>query len=70
VDDLGRGVGLLQEAVLALLVPRELGRQHLEGHRPAEARVAGLVDDAHAALPEQLLDLVVLDRLPDHRSGC
>ena len=70
MGDRGRRARLLQEAALAVLVARPLGRQHLEGHQPAEAGVAGLVDDAHAALPEQLLDLVVLDGLADHRLGC
>ena len=65
-----RRVRLLQEPPLALLVARELGGQDLEGHQAAQVRVAGLVDDAHAALPEQLLDLVVLDGLADHRLGC
>ena len=50
VGDRGRRARLLEEAVLAVLVPRELRGQHLEGHRPAEAGVAGPVDDAHAAL--------------------
>ena len=55
------------EARLALLVLRELGREHLEGDVAAEAGVAGAVDDAHAALPELLLDLEVPDGLADHR---
>ena len=67
VIDGARGARLLEEAGLAALVPRQLGRQELERHGPAEAGVARLVDDAHAALAEQLLDLVVLDRPPDHR---
>ena len=69
VVDRARGLGLLEEARLPIGVLRELGGQDLEGHRAAELRVPGSVDHPHAALAELLLDLVVLEGLPDHRVG-
>ena len=51
----------------ALRVGAHSGGQGLEGDEAAEQGVAGLVDDAHAALPELLDDAVAVDRLADHR---
>ena len=50
----------------ALRVGDRLRGQGLEGDEAAEEGVAGLVDDAHAALPELLDDAVAVDRLADH----
>ena len=44
-------------------------RQELERDRAAEARVFGLVDDAHAAAAEEFGDLIVGDPLADHGWG-
>src|SRR3990170_1023871 len=66
VVDLARRLGLVEEALLAVGIPRQLGGQDLERHRPSEPGVARAVDDAHAAPAELLLDLVVLDRPADH----
>ena len=63
----GRRARLLEEPALPVLVASELGRKDLERHRTSQAGVAGPVHDAHATLPEQLFDLVVLDGLADHR---
>jgi hypothetical protein len=35
---------------------------------PVEAWVVGTVDDAHTALAERVLDLVVFDPAPDHKA--
>ena len=50
----------------SLRVGDRLGGQGLEGDEAAEQGVAGLVDDAHAALPQLLDDAVAVDRLADH----
>jgi len=63
------GSRFLEEARLAIGVLGELRRQDLQRHGSAESGVAGPVDDPHAALAELLLDLVVLEGLPDHRVG-
>ena len=47
-------------------VPGQLVRQELERHLAAEARVFGLVDDAHAAAADLLEDPVVREGLADH----
>jgi hypothetical protein len=38
----------------------------LDGDEPIETRVAGAIDLAHAATPDERLDFVVLLRCPDH----
>ena len=60
------GLGFLDKTGLGLGVFGQLTRQKLEGDRPLELRVLGLVHDAHPAFPEFLEDSVVSDRLPDH----
>ena len=46
------------KALAEALVLRELGREQLERHLPAEVHVLGAVDDAHAATPYVVLDPV------------
>src|SRR5258708_16433389 len=62
----GKDVGVVQaarrprfrlEPAHALGALGEGRRQHLERHVAADARIAGPVDDAHAAHPEKSLDL-------------
>jgi hypothetical protein len=57
---------LVEEALDDALVLGPLGEQHLERHRPADHGVLGAVDHAHAALTEQIGDLVVAHLLTDH----
>ncbi len=54
-----RGARLLDEALLGVLVPRQLGGEELEGDGPLEAGVLGAVHDTHAALTELLANHVV-----------
>ena len=64
----GRGrAGLALEALERVGVLGQLGGQELERDVPAELRVLGLVDDAHAAAAELRRDAVVGDRPADHR---
>ena len=44
-------------------------RQELERHMPTQGQILGPVDDAHAATPELLEDLVVGDGGTDHRKA-
>ena len=69
-DDVGmveRGdrAGFLLEAPAAIGVGGELRRQGLQGHLPAEPRVARPVHLAHAARAEKAKDFV----RPEHRAG-
>ena len=61
----GRRLGLPPEALEGLRVLGQLLREELEGDGPAQARVLGLVDDAHAAAAELPEDAVVGHGLPD-----
>ena len=45
----GSGAGLAREPLEPLVVARVFGRQELERYVPAQLRLAGLVDNAHAA---------------------
>ena len=54
-----RRPGLVDETLPGFGVRCQSGRQELEGDRPLEAEVLGLVDDAHAA-PAELADDAVL----------
>ena len=62
----GGGPRLALEARLGIAVARPLGREKLERHGAPELQVLGAVDDAHAAGPELLDDLVVQDGAADH----
>jgi hypothetical protein len=59
-------LGHSAEAAHALRVSRHLGRQHLERDLPAEHRVSGAVDLAHASAPDRAQDLV-LRQDPPHK---
>ena len=45
----GDGLGLVMEAAPFGIVGEDAGFDHLQGHRPVEADLPGLVDDPHAA---------------------
>ena len=68
--DGGRGLSLADEALDPLVVGRDVLRQDLERDLPAELRVLGGVDDAHAAAAELVDDPVVRDSLVDHAAPC
>ena len=55
------GLGLVLEPAQLGVVGQDAGLDHLEGDGPVEADLAGLVDDAHAAAAQLLLDLVVAE---------
>ena len=48
-----------QKALLGFCVLGQLWRQHLEGHQPVEAFVAGQQHDAHTAPTELAVDFVL-----------
>ena len=56
--ELGHGPGLRVEALDKGRLLGGLGREDLEGHDAVEGLLAGLVDHAHAALAQELEDLV------------
>ena len=53
------GLGLDEETLFEVGRVHEVRRQELQGHRPLELEVLGLVDDPHAAVAELLDDLVL-----------
>ena len=55
------GARFVQEAAHPLRIAGELGAQHFQRDRAAEGRIDGLVDLAHAAAAQQVLDLVAAD---------
>ena len=61
-----RGTRFPPQAVLRLAVAEMVRSNDLDGDSALEPRVAGEVDGTHPSLTEQLEDLVVADRLPDH----
>ena len=61
----GGGTGFPVEAFECLLVPGELFGQKLEGHRPTQGGVSGLIDNTHTSTAEFLDDLVVGNGLAD-----
>src|SRR5713101_7171509 len=62
----GRRLGFTLKAGEGLRVTRNLPRQEFEGDEAMKPRVLGLIDHAHAAVPELLKDAVVRDSLVDH----
>ena len=65
----GGGLGFAKETGFGLVVAKQVRRQELQRDGALEARVLGLVDDAHAALAELFEDLVVTDGLADQDSS-
>jgi hypothetical protein len=60
-----RELGLPGEAFSEALVERELGRDELERHDSLQAQVVGAIDDAHAALSDELVDPVAEELVSD-----
>ena len=54
----GRGLGLLEEALLGGLVAGQVGWQQLDRHTPIQPGIVGRVDDAHPAAAQLRDDLV------------
>ncbi len=59
-----RGPRLVQETAQPFRIAAQFRPQHLERDRPAEHRIDGLVDLAHPAAAEQVVDLVTADGAP------
>ena len=51
------------------MVPRNLVGQELERHKPVQARVLGLVNNAHTAAAQFFNDAVVGNRVAENRCG-
>ena len=66
VIERGGGAGFLLEAEQALVVFRELARQHLQSHPPPEPRVLRQIDITHAARANLLENSVMGYGLGDH----
>src|SRR6185503_6471178 len=49
-----------------IAIARRAGGNDFDGHRASQPRVGRAIDDAHAALPDQVFDLVVRERGADH----
>ncbi len=69
VVERGSGLRLLDEPFRGRGITGRVRGQELEGHRPFQPGVLGLVDDTHAAFAELLGDPVVGDGLADHGSS-
>src|SRR5437667_11847830 len=65
-----RGAGFAREALERLRVAGKLRGEELERHRPAQARVLGLVHDAHAPAAELLEYSIMRNGGPDHGPPC
>ena len=63
------GLGLVLEPPQLGVVGQHAGLDHLEGDGPVEADLPGLVDDAHAAAAQLLLDLVVAEVADSETAG-
>ena len=61
VVEQGDGLGLVLEPAQLVVAGEHAGLDHLEGDGPVEADLPGLVDDAHAAAAQLLVDLVVAE---------
>jgi hypothetical protein len=69
VMELGRRLGLAQEAFLERRLQQAGEREHFEGHTPAERLLHGLVHHAHAAAANLAQNAVLAQALWDGRSG-
>ena len=68
VGELGGDRRLEEEALVEVGIAVVAGTEDLEGHHAVERRLQGLVDAAHAALPDRLDDAVsIVDGAPDER---
>ena len=65
VIDRGGHARLALEAGAELDVRRQRRGDHLQRDRAREAQLCGPVDDAHAAVPDQLLDAVTTELVAD-----
>ena len=64
----GSRLSFAKEASLLVLIAKRIRREELEGDTALEARVLGLVDDAHAAFAGHPGNLVVGDGAADHKT--
>ena len=60
----GRGPGLAEKPFPDAWMIGPVGREELEDHTPAQIRILGQVEHAHAASPEAFPNSVAGDRLP------
>ena len=58
--------GLTPETLKSQRIVGQIIGQELQRHKAAQARVFGLIDDAHTAAAEPFQDAVVRDRSVDH----
>jgi hypothetical protein len=65
VAEPSQGAGFTGEAFGEARITPRLGRENLQGHYAVEARLAGLIDRAHAASSDQLKDLELGKELGD-----
>ena len=63
------GARLTLKAIDRARVLQQLGREKLDRHLPAQARVLGTIDDTHAAFADLLGQPVVCDGFADHQAG-
>src|SRR5690349_15516905 len=66
----GSSLGFALEAAESLSVSCNIVGQELEGNKPTEFHILGLVHDTHAATANLLDDAVVRDVLADHWREC
>src|SRR5262245_56300164 len=64
------GSSCLLEKARALRRGQVPGQRHLDRNQPVESQVARLVDGGHAALTQELEDLVIWNRWTGLRLGC
>ncbi len=60
------GPRLPEKAVAAIAAASRVSGNHLDGHDTAQACIGRPIDDTHAALADQVFDLVVREGRPDH----
>jgi hypothetical protein len=63
------GAGFTLQPLDRLRIPGDLIGQQLDCDEPPEARVLGLVDDAHTAASERLEHEIMREPLADHAAG-
>jgi hypothetical protein len=65
---LGRRARLTLETAQVPQIEQGVGRQHLDGHVPAQRKLLRLVDDAHAAAAHLTQNLIIA-QVPQRRRG-